>query len=132
MNFDTMFLIVSIFMIAIFIVFILMVFSSKFRGKLLSKQIESMRMMTDYSEKDIEKMLTNLNQAGINSKKKILDENEETLKEMADKNADINKGAVREYAKSIKEGLTDTIYCKYCGELIDSDSIYCKKCGKEQ
>ena len=98
----------------------------------MSKQIESMKYMTDYSEKDMEKILTKLNQVGINSKKNILDENEDTLKEIADKNADINKDAVKEYAKSIKEGLKDTVYCKHCGEAIDSDSKYCKKCGKEQ
>lgn len=132
MGFNFIFIIVLVLVFGTFIIAFFMMFSSKFRGKLMSKQIESMKYMTDYSEKDMEKILTKLNQVGINSKKNILDENEDTLKEIADKNADINKDAVKEYAKSIKEGLTDTIYCKHCGEAIDSDSKYCKKCGKEQ
>lgn len=132
MGFNFIFIIVLVLVFGTFILAFFMMFSSKFRGKLMSKQIESMKYMTDYSEEDMEKILTKLNQVGINSKKNILDENEDTLKEIADKNADINKDAVKEYAKSIKEGLADTIYCKHCGEAIDSDSKYCKKCGKEQ
>ena len=132
MDFNLIFIIVSIFIFGTFILVIFMMFSSKFRGKLLSKQIESMKYMTDYSEEDMEKILTKINQVGINSKKNILDDNEDTLKEIADKNADINKDAIKEYAKSFKDGLKDTVYCKYCGEVIDSDSIFCTKCGKEQ
>ncbi|MDR3217174.1 MAG: zinc ribbon domain-containing protein [Clostridiaceae bacterium] len=25
-----------------------------------------------------------------------------------------------------------TLYCKYCGEVIDSDSVFCKACGRKQ
>lgn len=32
--------------------------------------------------------------------------------------------------KYIKE-IDETIYCKYCGEEIDSDSVYCKNCGRK-
>lgn len=124
-----MFILVLVLMAFTFVFMILMMFSSKFRGKLLSKQIKSMKYMTDNSSGDLEKMMVNLNQATINSKKKILDENEETLKEISDRSADINKNAVKKYAKSIKEGLEDSIYCKHCGEMIDADSNYCKKCG---
>ncbi len=45
-----------------------------------------------------------------NKKKKILNDNEEV--------------------KNIKE-MDETIYCKYCGEEIDSDSVYCKNCGRK-
>lgn len=27
--------------------------------------------------------------------------------------------------------MNETKYCKYCGEIIDSDSIICPKCGKQ-
>lgn len=41
--------------------------------------------------------------------------------------------AAKEIAKGIKEGLSDeeTVYCKYCGSLIDADSRFCSKCGKQ-
>lgn len=48
---------------------------------------------------------------GMNSKKK---EKSEDIKDV----------------KDIKE-IDETIYCKYCGEEIDSDSIYCKNCGRK-
>ena len=35
-----------------------------------------------------------------------------------------------EKIKYIKE-IDETIYCKYCGEEIDSDSVYCKNCGRK-
>lgn len=42
----------------------------------------------------------------------------------------------KEIAKGIKTGLSDDnnttgIYCKYCGEKVDSDSTFCKKCGQK-
>ena len=34
---------------------------------------------------------------------------------------------------AIKDGLSDNkMYCKHCGDLIDSDSEFCKHCGKRQ
>ena len=48
---------------------------------------------------------------GMNSKKK---EKSEDIKDV----------------KDIKE-IDETIYCKYCGEEIDSDSVYCKNCGRK-
>lgn len=35
----------------------------------------------------------------------------------------------KEKLEDIKE-IDETIYCKYCGEEIDSDSVYCKNCGR--
>lgn len=41
--------------------------------------------------------------------------------------------AAKEIAKGIKEGLKEDnmIFCKHCGETIDSDSTFCKRCGKQ-
>lgn len=36
----------------------------------------------------------------------------------------------KEKLDNIKE-IDETIYCKYCGEEIDSDSVYCKNCGRK-
>lgn len=51
---------------------------------------------------------------GTNSKSNKKKEKSEDIKEV----------------KGIKE-IDETIYCKYCGEEIDSDSIYCKNCGRK-
>lgn len=36
----------------------------------------------------------------------------------------------KEKLEDIKE-IDETIYCKYCGEEIDSDSVYCRNCGRK-
>lgn len=119
--------------VGVFAFVLMLMFGTKTRSKMLSRQFKSVSDATGMSKGDIESMLTNLQSATINSRKKILEENEDSLKEMADANARINKDAVKTTAKAIKEGLTgDTIYCKHCGSLIDSDSKFCKSCGKEQ
>ena len=69
----------------------------------------------------------------IKTEKDILDNNEEDLKEILKRSADIESVGLKIKAKAIKDGLSsNNEYCKYCGSLIDNDSKYCNKCGKEQ
>ena len=132
----TIFYVIMAFGIVMFIIIFLfammMIFGTKTKSKLLARQIKSMRGATDLSKEDIENILTNLSGATIKSKNKIVTENEDDLKNIADTEARINKDAIKETAKAIKEGLiNNTTYCKYCGSSVDSDSIYCKSCGKK-
>ena len=62
----------------------------------------------------------------------IQEENKEDLKDMANTSAEINSEAITKTARSVKEGLKSTKFCKYCGAEIDSDSVFCSTCGKEQ
>ena len=64
--------------------------------------------------------------------KYIQQENKEDFKDIANNTADIASEAITKTATAIKDGLDDKIFCKYCGEKIDSDSKFCSKCGKEQ
>ena len=84
--------------------------------------------------KNLEKKLTELGTIAAKAKNNILNNNEEILKNSANKEAEIKKNAIKTVALSIKEGLTEegTIYCKHCGASIDADSKFCKSCGKEQ
>lgn len=132
----TIFYVIMAFGIVMFIIIFLfammMIFGTKTKSKLLARQIKSMRGATDLSKEDIENILTNLSGATIKSKNKIVTENEDDLKNIADTEARINKDAIKETAKAIKEGLiNNTTYCKYCGSSVDSDSVYCKSCGKK-
>lgn len=132
----TLFYVIMVFGIVMFIIIFLfammMIFGTKTKSKLLARQIKSMRGATDLSKEDIENILTNLSGATIKSKNKIVTENEDDLKNIADTEARINKDAIKETAKAIKEGLiNNTTYCKYCGSSVDSDSVYCKSCGKK-
>ena len=125
-----LFIIVPIFIIGTFIFVIAMMFSSKLRGKMLANQIKSMKHMVDES-KDV---LADLSGTMIGVNKKILDENEDVLRDISSKKASINKDAIKMTARAIKDGFSgdDGMFCKHCGESIDSDSTFCKKCGKMQ
>ena len=68
----------------------------------------------------------------IKSVKYIQQENKEDFKDIAGNAADIASEAIVKTATAIKTGLDDKIFCKHCGEKIDSDSKFCNKCGKEQ
>ena len=90
--------------------------------------------LTGTSQKGLEKTLTRSMSAVAKAQNNVIKNNEEMLKETADKTANIHKDAVKTIVHSVKEGLTDdnTVYCKHCGGLIDGDSKFCKICGKEQ
>lgn len=86
---------------------IAMAFSPKLRGKMMSKQVKSMKYMMDESKGDI--------------------------KNISDDMAYATKDGIKTTVSAIKNGLQEeSIYCKHCGTAIDSDSKYCNKCGKEQ
>lgn len=127
----------ELFMIVIIIVAVIVLmslfvffFAPKLRKRILGEQLKSMRSMFEDNKSD----LTKLGSMGIEIKKQLLEENEESLTDIAHKEAKIRSVGIKSAAKSFKEGLkeTDAIYCKYCGSEIDSGSIFCKKCGKEQ
>ena len=103
-----MFIIVPIFIVLVFAFVLLLMFSPKLKGKLMSKQIKATRYMMDESKDDIESISSNM--------------------------ADATKDGIETTTRTIRKGLTENggIYCKYCGSKIDKDSIFCKKCGKEQ
>ena len=107
-----LFIIVPIFIGFCFIFTFVMMFSSKARGKMMSKQIKAARYMMDESKEDI---------------KSISDD-------MADATKDSIKVTTSSFASGIREGLNgeESMYCKHCGNVIDSDSTFCKKCGKKQ
>lgn len=104
--FNIFFIVVAVIVGLIFVLTILMVVSPKIRAKVMSKQVKAAKYM--------------------------IDEVEDDLTDIATKRANINKEGVEITARAIKDGLTDKLYCKYCGEKIDKDSKFCKICGKEQ
>lgn len=86
------------------------------------------------SQKGLEKTLTKQMNILTRAQNNVLKNNEEILRENANKQAEINKDAIRTTAEAIKEGFSkgDMTFCKHCGSSIDADSKFCKICGKEQ
>ena len=94
--------------IFIFIYVFAFILSPKFRGKMMSKQVKSMKYMVDESKDDIQSISTNM--------------------------ADATSSGIETTVRSIRKGFSEneSIYCKHCGSVIDKDSKFCKHCGKEQ
>lgn len=130
--FDIIFIVVGIFIALVFIFVIAMFVSPKLRGKFMSRQIKAVKHMTDYSKKDIQDIGYNIGDATIKASKKIVDNNVEEMEDIFTKTASSSSKGVAILSKAIKDGIREKKeYCKYCGELIESDSIYCKQCGKK-
>ena len=84
-----------------------MIFSPKLRAKFMSHQLKASKYM--------------------------MEQNEELLKELSTKSANLSKEGIKIKAGAVKEGFSvDSIYCKHCGISIDSESKFCKACGKRQ
>ena len=131
--FDAMFIIVPILVIGIFILIIAMMFSPKLRGKFMSNQIKATRHMIDGSRDDLKDIGTTLNDISIQTKNDTFNQNEEILKDISRREANIAKENIEIKTRAIRDGFSkNTIYCKYCGKLIDEDSRFCKHCGSEQ
>ena len=99
------FVIVGLFVLAGSIFTFTMMFSSKARAKMMSKQVEASKQM--------------------------IEANKDNIKKISDDVAEATKGATKTTARAIKEGFKDTIFCKHCGAEIEADSKFCKVCGKK-
>ena len=90
-------------------------------------------MLKGMSTRVLEKDIVKMSEAVVRAQNKIIKNNEEMLKDTADRSAKINRDAIKSKASAVKEGFEDnkTTFCKYCGASIDSDSVFCKECGKK-
>ncbi len=127
-------IIVPIIAIAIIIFTFVMIFSPKLRGKMMSRQIKGVKYMMDESKDDLTNIATTAGDIAAKTQKNILDQNEDILRDVATRKANVHKDAIETTVRAIKDGLSekDTIYCKHCGKRIEKDSRFCKYCGKEQ
>lgn len=119
---------IVIIMVVIFLGFIILMtmsFSPKSMGKKVNKNMEHMGGMMGNMVKEM-----------INVEKQILEENEEDLRSINTKGAEIESDALQIKARAIKKGLIGDeeigVFCKHCGQKIESDSKFCRYCGKEQ
>ena len=125
---------IIIFIVAASIIIFSIVFmlSPKLQGKWMSRQIKSLKHMTDYSKEDLENIISNMGDISVNSTNNIIENNEDKLTNIVEKASDLGGIAVEKTARAIKKGLTkEGAYCKHCGKTIDTDSKFCKHCGKE-
>jgi len=131
--FDIMVVIIPLLVLCIIVFTFALMFNPKLRGKFMSNQIKATRHMIDESKDDLQEMGTTISNIAIQIKKYVMDTQENILKDLSTRKANISKENIEIKARALKKGLSsDTIYCKHCGQLIDNDSTFCKHCGKEQ
>ena len=120
---------VIVIILVVIIVFMLKGMSTR----VLEKNIEKMSNQKGMETSVLEDTLVNMSEAVVRAQNKIIKNNEEMLKDTADRSAKINRDAIKSKASAVKEGFEDnnTTFCKYCGASIDSDSVFCKECGKK-
>ena len=134
--FNILFIIVPIFMVVMIFFTFGMIFSPKLRSKFMGHQLKMQKQMLEDNKEVLKDINTISGGIGIQSKRDIIDENEEALRHMTSKEASIKAEAVKTTARAFKEGFsgedTGKVYCKHCGVQIDDDSAFCKKCGNKQ
>lgn len=129
-----LFIIVPIFMVVIFIFTFGMIFSPKLRSKFMGHQLKMQKRMLEDNKEVIQDLGKLTGEIGVKTTKGIMDENEDDLRHISSKGADIASDGITKTVRAIKKGMSDAgdVYCKHCGESIDSDSSFCKACGKKQ
>ena len=84
--------------------------------------------------------LPNIQKTMIKTSKYVISNSKTDLEEISRQSGEISSLGAKEVAKSITQIVTeqqkvaqaDKIFCKHCGQAIDSDSKFCSHCGKEQ
>lgn len=131
--FELLFTIVPIFVFGMFILTFVMIFSPKARSWFVGKQLKAQKQILKDNQDILKDLGTTAGSVGLNVKKSIYDTNDDTLRNLAQKDAELLAIKAKKVTKAIREGLTEeNMYCKHCGKQIDTDSVFCKKCGKEQ
>lgn len=129
-----MFILVPILMVGMITFMICMMFVPSFRSKFFGHQLKMQKRVLE-DNKDVMADIGKISgEIGVKTAKGVIDENEDDIRHVVNKSADISKDAITTTTRAIKKGLTedDSIYCKHCGASIDSDSTFCKACGKKQ
>lgn len=131
-NANIFFVVITIIAFGIVLFTFVIIFSPKLRAKMMSRNVKSLKYMTDYSKKDIEDIVKNIGDISINSKHKILTENKNKIKEITNIGEEALRDSIKNTLNTVKKSFKDNNYCKYCGKTIDVDSKYFKFCGENQ
>lgn len=93
-----------------------MVLSPKLCSKMLGYQIKSTKYVVEDNKEHINDLIATTSGIGINAKKRIMDDYEDTIRNINTREANIKKDSIEITARAIRDGLVgEKMYCKYCG-----------------
>ena len=95
---DTMMIaiiVIGVLACSIIIFVILSLFSPRVQGKMMSKQIKSVKHMMDYSKDDLKELMKTTAKTGTIAEKEILDENEDIMSSNERRKANIKKKVLK-------------------------------------
>ena len=127
--FNIIFVIVFIISILFFVFVFLMIFSPAMRSKMMGRQLKVTKRVLD-DNKDTIKDIANLQaDIAIESTDSILDKHEDTIEKNITKMANMSSKSVETTARAIKKGISKTKECPKCNELNEENAKFCQECG---
>ena len=100
--------------------------------------IKTSKYIQESNREDLTDLMSTGMGIGIDATSQAINENEDDLRTIADKGADIMSGPIETISRSVGRGFSegfataDTMFCKHCGATIDRDSKFCSECGGKQ
>ena len=100
--------------------------------------IKTSKYIQESNKEDLTDLMSTGMGIGINATSQAINKNEDDIRNIADKGADIMSGPVETLSRSVGRGFregyatADTMFCKHCGATIDRDSKFCSECGGQQ
>jgi len=104
-SFDILFIIVPILIGAGFIFTFTMIFSPKLRSKFMGHQIKSMKYMLDDNKNNLSDMMSSASDVAITARERIMDEHEDTIRDLNTRDARTKKDSIEITARAIRDGL---------------------------
>lgn len=133
--FNLMFVLVPIIAIGMFVLVACVMFVPGVRSKFFGHQLKMQKKMLEDNKEVMTDIGKITGEIGVKTAKGVIDENEDDIRHVVSKSADMSKDAITTATRAIKKGFTEEesdVYCKHCGASIDSDSAFCKACGRKQ
>lgn len=107
--FDIMFFVVPIIFGIVFVFVMISIFSPKFRGKMMARQIKAMKHMMDEGKEDLKDIASTGGEVMADSAQRILKENMDTLEDIGAKAGKIKAETIRRVLEDNEDAFSGTV-----------------------
>jgi len=127
--FNIIFVIMLLFTIAFFIFVILMIFNPKIRSKMMGRQLKATKMILDDNKETIKDIANLQADIAVESTDNILNKHDKTIEKNMTKMANMSAESIETTARSIKKGISKTKQCPECLKFNEENAKFCQECG---